>query len=137
MFQKLGSLCVAACLPACLLADFSYEQTSKMTGGALMGAMRIAGAFSRQAREPIQSTVAVKGNRMVHWNKDHASVIDLDAETITDIQFQKKQYSVMTFAEMTQALEQAMQKTKERTDADFKMDVKETGQSKQIAGYDA
>ena len=109
MGKKLGVVCIAACLPAGLLADFSYEQSTKMTGGAMMGAMRIAGAFSKQAREPIQSTVAVKGNRMLHSFKDHAQVIDLDSETITDIDFQKKTYSVMTFAEMTQAMERAMQ----------------------------
>src|SRR5438874_3027007 len=137
MFNKIGLFSILVCLPACLLADFSYEQSSKMTGGSMMAVMKIAGAFSKQAREPIQNTVSVKGNRMVHWNKDHATVIDLDSETITEIQFQRKQYSVMTFAEMTQAIEQAMQKTKEKTDADFKMDLKETGQSKQIAGYDA
>ena len=138
------------CLPACLLADFSYEQTTKMTGGAMMGMMKIAGAFSKQIREPIQTTVSVKGNRMVHWSKDHAQIIDLDSETITDVNFPKKQYSVMTFAEMTQAMEQAMQRGQARkseskategkpsdTTTEFKVDIKETGQRKQIAGYDA
>jgi hypothetical protein len=140
MFKKLGVLGAAACLPACLLADFSYEQSSKITGGMMAGMMKFAGAFSKQAREPIQTTVAVKGNRMVHLSKDRASVIDLDSETITDINFQKKQYSVMTFAEMTQAMEQAlrqMQDKKNDLNADFKMDLKDTGESKQIAGFDA
>jgi sRNA-binding protein len=135
-----------ASLPACLLADFSYDQSTKMTGGAMMQMMRIAGAFSKQAREPIQSSVAVKGNRMVHGSKDHASIIDLDAETITTVDFQKKTYSVMTFAEMQQAMEHAMQQmqskkgeaSKENPDVktDFKMSVKATGATKQIAGYD-
>ena len=59
------------CIPAVavaagmLLADFSYEQTSKITGGAIAGMMKVVGAFSRQAREPIRSTVAVKGDRML------------------------------------------------------------------------
>src|SRR5947207_4318846 len=114
MFKKLGSLCTVLCLPACLLADFSYEQSTKMTGGSMMGMMKLAGAFSKQAREPIQATVSVKGNRMVHGYKDRATVIDLDSETITEINFQKKQYSVMTFAEMTQAMERAMQQSKDK-----------------------
>jgi len=141
MFKRLGSLCIVAGLPACLLADFSYEQSTKMTGGSMMGMMKLAGAFSKQAREPIQATVSVKGNRMLHWNKDHATVIDLDSETITEINFQKKQYSVMTFAEMTQAMERAMQQGKDKqgddVKADLKVDIKSTGQSKQINGYDA
>jgi hypothetical protein len=146
MFKTLGSLGLLACLPACLLADFSYEESTKVTGGMMAGVMKFAGAFSKQAREPIQSTVAVKGNRMYHGNTDRASVIDLDNETITEINYQKKTYSVMTFAEMKQAMEDAMQRAKnapqqqqQQTDAktDFKVDIKETGQSKEIAGLPA
>src|SRR5206468_10137459 len=150
MVKKLRLFCILVSLPAGLLADFSYEQSAKMTGGAMMGAMKIVGAFSKQAREPIATTVSVKGNRMVHGSKEHAQIIDLDSETITDVNFAKKQYSVITFAEMTQAMEQAMQRSKDRkseskpaegkpsdTTAEFKVDVKETGQKKQIAGYDA
>ena len=55
MVKKFGSFFVLVCLPACLLADFSYEQTTKMTGGAMMGMMKIAGAFSKQLREPVQT----------------------------------------------------------------------------------
>ena len=102
MGKKLAVLCLASCLPACLLADFSYEQSTKMTGGAMMGAMRVASVFSKQLREPVQANVAIKGNRMVHSNKDRSTVIDLDSETITSIDFQKKTYSVMTFAEMAE-----------------------------------
>ena len=138
------------CLPAGLLADFSYEQTTKMTGGAMMGMMKLAGAFSKQAREPIQTSVSIKGNRMIHSSKDHAQIIDLDSETFTEVNFQKKQYSVMTFAEMTQAMQHAMQQAKDNpadtkpadgkpndVKADFKVDIKATGQTRQIAGYEA
>ena len=49
--------------------------------------MKVAGVFSKQAREPIQSTVSVKGDRMVHRTQNRASVIDLSNETITTIDF--------------------------------------------------
>jgi len=150
MFRKPGILIVLACLPTCLLADFSYEQSTKITGGMMAGVMKFAGAFSKQAREPLQSTVAIKGNRMFNGNKDHAQVIDLDSETITEINFPKKTYSVMTFAEMKQAMEQAMQRAKDapkqqqpqqdqKSDVktDFKLDIKNTGQSKEINGLQA
>src|SRR6266404_3152739 len=150
MFRKPGILIALACLPTCLLADFSYEQSTKITGGMMAGVMKFAGAFSKQAREPLQSTVAIKGNRMFNGNKDHAQVIDLDSETITEINFPKKTYSVMTFAEMKQAMEQAMQRAKDapkqqqpqqdqKSDVktDFKLDIKNTGQSKEINGLQA
>lgn len=130
---------VAACLPA--FGDFSYDQTSKITGGMMAGAMKFAGAFSKQAREPIVTTVAVKGNRMVHASQHHASVIDLDSETITDINFDKKQYSVMTFAQMKQMMDEMSQKMKsspdaQKADVQFKVSAKDTGEKKTIAGYD-
>ena len=124
-----------------LLADFSMEQSSKITGGMMAGAMKIAGAFSRQAREPIQTTVAVKGNRMVHLSASRGTVIDLDKETITSIDFQRKTYSVMTFAQMKQALEDLSARMQEKKgdnpDLKFKVSVNPTGQTKQIAGFDA
>jgi hypothetical protein len=87
------------------------------------------------------NTVAVKGDRMVHWGQHHASVIDIDKETITDINFDKKQYSVMTFAQMKQMMEEMSQKMKsspdaQKADVHFKVSAKDTGEKKQIAGFD-
>src|SRR5215467_343004 len=123
-------------IPA-LRADFSYEENSRITGGAVMAAMKVAAVFSKQAREPMRSTVAVKGDRMVNLGPTHASIIDLNKETITSIDFQKKTYSVMTFAEMQQAMQQMAEKMKEKQpDADmkFKVSVDNTGQTKDIGG---
>ena len=44
-------------------ADFSYEQNARVTGGALAGAMKVAAVFSKQAREPMRTTIAVKGSK--------------------------------------------------------------------------
>src|SRR5579864_67691 len=140
MGRKIALIAVAICLPAC--GDFSYEQTSKITGGMMAGMMKFAGAFSKEAREPMVSTVAVKGDRMVNWSSHHASIIDLDKETITNINVDKKQYSVMTFAQMKQAMEEASQKMKsspdaQKADVNFKVSAKDTGEKRSIAGFDA
>jgi hypothetical protein len=139
MVRRSALFIVAACLPA--FGDFSYDETSKITGGMMAGVMKFAGAFSKQAREPIVTAVAVKGNRMVHASPHHASVIDLDSETITDINFDKKQYSVMTFAQMKQMMDEMSQKMKssrdaQKADVHFKVSAKDTGEKKSIAGYD-
>ena len=125
-----------------LLADFTYQETSTITGGMMMSMMKIAGAFSKQAREPIQATVSVKGDQMVHRTSTTASVIDLASGTITHIDFQKKQYSVMTFEEMKQMMEQAAQKAQKSQKGDqpemkFKVSANATGKSKQVAGFEA
>ena len=39
--------------------------------------MRVAGAFSKQAREPIVSTMIVSGHRMAHINPHTTQIIDL------------------------------------------------------------
>jgi hypothetical protein len=122
-----------------LLADFTYQETSTMTGGMMMSMMRIAGAFSKQAREPVQATIAVKGDKMVHRTSTTASVIDLASGTITHIDFQKKQYSVMTFEEMKQLMDQMSQKAQkgDKGEMKFKVSANATGKSKQVAGFEA
>ena len=97
------ALGVLAAASASLHADFTYTETTQITGGSMLGLMKMAGAFSRQARQagdPIVSTVAIKGNRMAHINPTTTEIIDLDAETITTIDTLKRQYTVVTFEQM-------------------------------------
>jgi len=140
--KKLAIIAGAAALAASpLLADFSYQETSTITGGAIMGMLKVVGVFSKQAREPIVSTISIKGDRMMHKSNTHASIIDLNSQTITTIDFQKKQYSVMTFDEMKQMLEQMQQKMKEKNsdkaEVKFKVSANSTGKTKQASGFDA
>jgi hypothetical protein len=124
-----------------LLADFSYQQKSTITGGAIQSMMKVAGAFSKQAREPIETTVAVKGDRMVHRSQFRSTIIDLASQTITEVDLQKKTYTVMTFAQMQQMMDQMAQKMHQQPDSgqqmNFKVSVNATGNAKQVAGYDA
>jgi hypothetical protein len=126
-----------------LPADFSYQQTSTITGGAMASMMKVAGVFSKSATEPIHTTVSVKGDKLMSRTQNDASIIDLDAQTITRIDFQKKTYSVMTFAEMKAAMEQAAQKAQSRksgqgagAQVDYKVSVDSTGKTRQINGID-
>ena len=156
--NRLQTLCV---LTAILLltafriayADFTYTETTQITGGSMLGMMKMAGAFSKQARQsgdPVVSTVVIKGNRMARINPDRTEIIDLDAETITNIDTLKHQYTVITFEQMRQQIEAAMQKAKEQqqkntstaqqpsdTDIKFQVHVRNTGASKEVAGLNA
>lgn len=139
MVRNIALIAVAFCLP--VFGDFSYQETSKITGGMMAGMMKFAGAFSKEAREPMVSTVAIKGNRMIHASPHHISIIDLDKETITNVNLDKKQYSVMTFAQMKQMMEEMSQKMKssrdeQKADVSFKVSAKDTGEKKSIAGFD-
>jgi carbon monoxide dehydrogenase subunit G len=140
MFKRIALAAVLAVF-ACtsVYADFSYEQTTKITGG-LMKSMSF---LSKQLREPVRTTVSVKGDRMAMTVEGtSANVIDLSKETITEINFQKKTYSVITFAQMAEALK-AMdarlksEKGDKQVDIQMKPSVKETGQTRNINGMSA
>ncbi|HKO19086.1 MAG TPA: hypothetical protein VJU82_09385, partial [Acidobacteriaceae bacterium] len=137
-------------------ADFSYQETTQITGGALLGMMKMAGVFSREARhagDPVVTTVMVKGNRMIRESAETSEIIDLDAETITQIDHQKKQYTVMTFEQMRQQMEAAMAKARaeqakqkqqqpapsdaQNVDVKFNVKVRNTGATKDVAGMNA
>ena len=73
------------------------------------------GAFSSQAKQanaPITSTVALHGNRMVRSNPHSTEIIDLDQQTITSIDHDKRSYSVVTFQQMQQAMADAAAKAR-------------------------
>lgn len=144
-----GIILITSCVA--LRADFSYQETTQMTGGALVSILRLGGPFTRKAREPIVSTVLIKGNRMATLGKENSTIIDLDKETITEINLAKKNYSVVTFAQMRQAMDDAMaraqaqqqkrkaepQGSQPNVDAKFKVSAKATGKTKQVQNLTA
>ena len=150
LFKSVVLSAVVAVSATPLFADFSYTETTQMTGGSLMGVMKMAGHFSRQAREagePMVTTVTVKGNRMSRVSPASTQIIDLDAETITNIDMQKREYTVMTFQQMKQQIEAAEakaaaeqkkapaeQQQPSNTKVDFVVHVRNTGQSKEVSG---
>src|SRR6267378_2675917 len=122
----LGVLVAAS---ASLHADFTYTETTQITGGSMLGLMKMAGAFSRQARQagdPIVSTVAIKGNRMAHINPDRTEIIDLDAETITAAAAKMK--------EQRQKAETTTPQQGSTTDVKFQIHVRKTGQARDVSG---
>lgn len=129
---------IAMLAASCLWADFSFQQTTQMTGGML----KSMAFLSKQLREPMRSTVSVKGDRMATISEFRGSIIDLAAETITEIDFQRKTYSVMTFAQMAAALEALQAKAQSRKGGGAEMQmtiqpsVKETGQTRVINGVE-
>jgi len=145
-------------LPATIPAsDYTYQETTQVTGGSLLKMMHTVGVFSSQARhmgDPIVSTIYLKDNRLANVSPEQIQIIDLDKETITQIDVQKKTYSVMTFDQMKQAIENARQQMKEEAakqpqqpqpedpkaqDVKMSFDVKvhKTGAEKEISGLNS
>ncbi len=141
--------------PALHAADYTYQQTTQMTGGSLMKMMKSVGFISSQARhmgDPIVSTIYLKDNRLANVSPESIEIIDLDKETITQIDVQKKTYTVMTFDQMKQAMENARAQMAKQQPAQpaakpdpdaqnmkmsFDVKVRKTGATKQVSGLDS
>ena len=147
-FAPAGALML--CGASLAFGDFQYQQTTKITGGTMLTMLKMVGRFSGQARqglEPVTQKVALKGNRMAHIDKDTIQIIDLDSQTFTTIDHAKKQYSVMTFEQMKQAMEQAAKEMEQkmnqkdpeadRADVSFHASVRDGNQSRDISGLSA
>jgi hypothetical protein len=104
-----------------LLADFSYEQTSKVTGGTAASKMKAAGAS-----QEIRTSVSVKGDRLMHGDDVHAQVFDLAKETVTVIDYQQETWQIMTFAEISKALDEISKKAKDDPKGEVQVKVSST-----------
>lgn len=152
--QKLTLLACVFAMPTLLFADFSYQQTTQITGGSMLSMLKMAGALSSQARkagDPIVTSVYLKGNRLANVSPDNVEIIDLDQETITRIDTAKRTYTVTTFEQMKEQMAKAQQEMEKRQaehaastpapnpDADkvkmsFDVHVRKTGTVRQVSG---
>lgn len=125
----------------------TQEKTKVEFPGMLGGMVRFFGG--KAAKEGVVSSTALRGNRMMHVTGDDGQLIDLDEEKIYEIEFNKKRYKVTTFDEYRRRMEEARQKMAEATkneqpqasgdpskEMEIDFDVKETGQHKNLSGYD-
>ena len=143
-------------IPSFVFADYTYQETTQITGGSLMSMMKMAGMFSSQARkmgDPIVSTIYIKDNRMARVSSDSIEIIDLDKETITNIDTAKHTYTVMTFQQMRDAMMRAREEAQKRqaehpdkaapkpdaSDVKMSFDVKvrKTGAEKEVSGLNS
>jgi hypothetical protein len=133
-----------------LHADVKTEDKNLVTFGGTLG--RIVNVFGgKAAKEGVVSTVAVAGDRKMSANDTRGTIIDLKEEKIYDLDMRRKTYSVMTFDELRRKMEAMEEKAradaaKESKEApppqnqgkqyDVDFDVKNTGQTKTLNGFD-
>ena len=143
----------AVCALAALAAPVSRsavktEEKSQMQFEGGLGKMM--SIFARSAQKPMTNTVAVKGNRKMTLNDATGQLINLDEEKIYEIDARGKSYRVMTFEEMRRRQQEAAEKASGRAasresgaksekgeqNVEIDFDLKESGQRKNINGYD-
>jgi hypothetical protein len=99
-----GSLVV---LSGSALADAGYQDTTQITGGALVQMLRSIPFLPKSAKQvldPMVTNVVLHGNQLARVSKISTEIIDLDQETVTRIDSSRKNYTVTTFEDMRQAL---------------------------------
>ncbi len=113
--KTVNLLFLALCAAASAWADFSYITTRKGTGPAASG--------------PQETKHYFKGQKMLTDNGNTATLIDFDAQTITNIDKAQKTFTPIKFTDLPDILKQS--------DIEVKAEVKETGQKKVINGFNA
>jgi hypothetical protein len=131
-------LASAALLLPLAHADVSYQETTQITGGSLQSMVKLAGAFSSQARQanaPTITNVVLHGNRMVRSNPHTTEIIDLDQQSITVIDHDRHNYSVMTFQQMQQAMANAAAKARQQSAASSNQPPASSGAQMNFAAH--
>jgi len=146
-------LCAIGALAAPAFAEVKTRDKTQVKFEGMLG--RMLSLFGgKAAKEGIESRTAVKGNRKATMSENTGQIIDLGEEKIYDLDLKKKQVTVTTFEEIRRRMREAEERAKKEAEKEqpaekpsepqkptkeyeFDFDVKETGQKKQIAGYEA
>ena len=139
----LGVLILGLAVTTVDAQDVRYKTTSK-TELHVLGFL--GGLFDGETKEE----VSIKGYKMRSDGKDQSTIMDLDGERMITINHKKKEYSIITFAELAEMMSQmgtqmkaeAAEATPTTTEGDapeyeveFDLEVRDTGKSKKIDKY--
>jgi hypothetical protein len=145
---------IVALMAAPLIADVKTKDRTSVKFEGMLG--RMFGLFGgKAAKEGIEGMTAVKGNRKATIGDATGQIVDLSEEKVYDLDMKKKTYTVTTFDQIRQQMREAEERAKKdmekeqppaerqtqeekpQKEFDVDFDVKETGQKKQVASYDA
>lgn len=156
MTRHTSAIALAICAMAALAvpalrADVKTTEKTQLKLEGMLGRL-IGGA----AKDGITSTVALKGNRKSSMSDTTGEIIDLTEQKVYRLDLKKREYRVVTFEQLRKEWQDAQAEAAKNADKmrgaqgeaqpeatdkgkkmEFSADVKETGQRKSIAGYDA
>ena len=130
-------------------ADVKTRDKSQAKFEGMLG--RMMGMFGgKAAKDGVVTSVAVKGDRKAELSDNHGRIVDLKEEKVYELDVKKKSYQVITFEELRRRMREAQEKAEKETPKEEKdaqqekpsremevdFDVKETGQTRAIAGHD-
>jgi uncharacterized protein YfdQ (DUF2303 family) len=141
---------VMATATAPAYADVKKEERNQVSFSGMLG--RMANFFGgKSAKEGVISSVAVSGDRKMTINGENTGqIVDLREEKIYDLDLRRKTYKVTTFEELRRQMREAEAKARENAsrqpkeeqpqnqgkEMEIDFDIKNTGQTKAINGFD-
>ena len=140
---------VAALAASSVLADVTFDQTMKFTGGSMVEMMRRMannpmlgrkGASLGAAFQDQKFAVYVKGSKMARIGNVTSTITDVDAGTMTVINNERHTYTTQTFDQMRQRMEEMqarMSHGQAGGDVQFDVKVDKSGQTRNIDGKTA
>ncbi len=157
---SIAALALAVALAAApAWADVKKEERNQFSFAGMLG--KVVNFFGgKSAREGVVSSVAVSGDRKMTVTGDNtAQIVDLREEKVYDIELRRKTYKVTTFEEVRQRMREAEAKAREAAaretaeptskpeakpeqskepakEVEVDLDIKNTGQTKTISGFD-
>jgi len=145
------SVCVLALTGPSLDAEVKTREKTRVKFEGMLG--RMVNMFGGKAtKEGLVSISAVSGDRKATSTDSTGRIVDLAEEKIYDLDMKKKTYTVTTFEELRRQMREAQEKAERDAkkqegaekpeqpsgkELDIDFDLRETGQKKSIAGYDA
>lgn len=145
---RMGAMLLAGA--ACLLADVSYEESVRYTGGSLIEMMhsmsngimgKMMGGRLGNALQDQTYKVYVKGNKMARLGSGTGMIFDLDAGTMTTLDSEKQTYSTVTFDDMNrrmQDMRERMSKSSSKpAEMQFESKVEASGKTREVDGQQA
>lgn len=138
---------------ATVVADVRVEQLTQMKLQGMLGSMM--GMFAGDiAGDGLVTDVVVIGDRKATTSDDTRQIIDLAEQRIYDVNLDDKTYTVTTFAELRERMEEARRKAEEamaeqrqeqdqdapageESQVEIDFDVRESGQRQEINGFDS
>jgi hypothetical protein len=145
------SVCVLALIGPSLQAEVKTREKTRVKFEGMLG--RMVNMFGGKAtKDGLVSTSAVSGDRKATFTDSTGRIVDLAEEKIYDLDLKKKTYKVTTFEQLRQQLREAQERAERDAkkqegaekaeqpagkEVEIDFDLKETGQKKSIAGYDA
>ena len=143
-----GAIAISLFAASASLADATVDQKTRVQLGGAVGSL--VNAFGgKAAREGVESSVVVSGDRKMTRSTSSGELVDLAEEKVYQLDFERKTYKVVTFAEMRKQMEDARKragdgdegqsqkgdKGEKAPEYDIDFSVKETGKKETINGF--